>query len=49
VRRCTSVGHVLWEDGKEEAYDLRADPQERIDLAGVSGVLPPLRQPARRT
>jgi hypothetical protein len=35
---------VRWEDGREEVYDLHADPQERIDLAGVPGVLPPLRQ-----
>ena len=36
--------YVLWDDGKEEVYDLIADPQERIDLAGVAGVLPPMRQ-----
>jgi arylsulfatase A-like enzyme len=36
--------YVRWEDGREEVYDLSADPQERIDLAGVASVLPPLRQ-----
>jgi arylsulfatase A-like enzyme len=36
--------YVLWENGKEEVYDLAADPLERVDLAGVEGVLAPLRE-----
>jgi arylsulfatase A-like enzyme len=36
--------YVSWENGKEEAYDLRADPGERVDLAGLGGTLSPLRQ-----
>ena len=36
--------YVRWEDGKEEVYDLDSDPYERVDLAGVAGVVSPLRQ-----
>jgi arylsulfatase A-like enzyme len=36
--------YVRWEDGREEVYDLNADPQERIDLAGAADVLLPLQQ-----
>jgi len=39
-----SIDTLRWGDGREEVYDLNADPQEGIDLAGVAGVLPPLRQ-----
>jgi arylsulfatase A-like enzyme len=42
--RTANRKYVLWENGKEEVYDLSADPQERVDLAGVDGVLPPLRE-----
>jgi arylsulfatase A-like enzyme len=36
--------YVLWENGKEEVYDLSTDPGERVDLAGLGGTLSPLRQ-----
>jgi arylsulfatase A-like enzyme len=36
--------YVRWAIGKEEAYDLRADPGERVDLAGVPSVVEPLRR-----
>ncbi len=36
--------YIRWADGREQAYDLRNDPQERIDLAGVQGVVAPLRR-----
>jgi arylsulfatase A-like enzyme len=35
--------YVRWETGKEEAYDLAADPRELRDLAGVETTLAPLR------
>jgi arylsulfatase A-like enzyme len=34
---------IRWENGKEEAYDLVRDPQERRDLAGVETFVAPLR------
>jgi len=42
--RTTHHKYVRWEDGREEAYDLAADPQERRDLAGIDDILNPLRQ-----
>jgi arylsulfatase A-like enzyme len=33
---------IRWANGKEEAYDLRADPAERRDLAGVEAFIAPL-------
>ena len=36
--------YVRWDTGKEEAYDLAADPREQRDLAGVPPVLGPLRE-----
>lgn len=42
--RTSDRNYVRWEDGKEEVYDLVADPQERIDLAGDTGVVEPLRR-----
>jgi arylsulfatase A-like enzyme len=36
--------YVLWENGKEEVYDLSTDPGERVDLAGLGGTLSALRQ-----
>ena len=33
---------IRWANGKEEAYDLRRDPAERRDLAGVDGFVVPL-------
>lgn len=35
--------YVRWENGKEEVYDLRRDPGERVDLAGDDAVIAPLR------
>lgn len=42
--RTATHKYVRWDNGKEEVYDLRADPGERIDLAGVDGVAAPLRR-----
>lgn len=42
--RTQAYKYVRWETGKEEVYDLTADPGERVDLAGVSATLAPLRQ-----
>lgn len=39
--------YVRWADGKEEAYDLIADPRELVDLAGVDEVIEPLRATMR--
>jgi arylsulfatase A-like enzyme len=36
--------YVRWDTGKEETYDLVADPREQRDLAGVPPVLGPLRE-----
>ena len=36
--------YVRWEDGREEAYNLAADPQERRDLAGIDDTMNRLRQ-----
>ncbi|MFQ5667728.1 MAG: sulfatase [Candidatus Binatia bacterium] len=35
--------YILWENGKEEVYDLADDPGERRDLAGVDAAVRPLR------
>jgi hypothetical protein len=35
--------YVRWEGGKEEIYDLVADPREQRDLAGDPSVIGPLR------
>ncbi len=40
--------YVRWEDGREELYDLRHDPQERHDLAAVDEAVQPLRQLAAK-
>lgn len=36
--------YVRWENGKEELYDLDADPRERRDLAAVDAAAHPVRQ-----
>jgi hypothetical protein len=36
--------YVRWENGKEELYDLREDPAERRDLAGVEELVRPFRE-----
>lgn len=38
--------YVRWASGKEEVYDLAADPGEQRDLAGVASVVAPLRAAA---
>jgi arylsulfatase A-like enzyme len=35
--------YIRWANGKEEVYDLAADPLERRDLAGVEAIASPLR------
>jgi arylsulfatase A-like enzyme len=35
--------YVRWERGKEEVYDLAADPREQRDLAGTDAIVAPLR------
>jgi arylsulfatase A-like enzyme len=36
--------YIRWETGKEEVYDLRADPREHLDLAASDGSASGLRQ-----
>jgi len=42
--RTRGYKYVRWENGKEEVYDLRADPKEQRDLAGSSAILNGLRE-----
>jgi arylsulfatase A-like enzyme len=37
--RSATTKYVRWATGKDEAYDLRADPREQRDLAGVPAVV----------
>ena len=41
--RTSTHKYVRWETGKEEVYDLRSDPGERVDLAGNGSTIAPLR------
>ena len=48
AEECTAIRtpgykYIRWQDGREEVYDLRTDPQERINLVALSEVLEPLR------
>lgn len=41
--RTSDRKYVRWENGKEELYDLGADPREQRDMAGTDALLTPLR------
>lgn len=41
--RTPDYKYIRWHDGREEVYDLRADPRERINLVGRSELAAPLR------
>jgi len=36
--------YVRWDNGKEEVYDLTADPREQRDVVGLDAYLRPLRE-----
>jgi arylsulfatase A-like enzyme len=46
---CTAIrtaGHkyIRWQDGREEVYDLRTDPRERVNLVALTELVDPLRR-----
>lgn len=41
--RTANHKYIRWQDGREEVYDLRADPGERINLVALPEIIRPLR------
>jgi arylsulfatase A-like enzyme len=41
--RTSDHKYIRWEDGREEVYDLRVDPNERVNLVAQSDLVEPLR------